>query len=583
MNEKTEIENSETQQCSIDTETNENFSNFTNSIYSSDEEIAKENNNLNHKSEEENEINQDLSTTIININSINLQLKRKILRNKFSYILISLAIGIFSLSDLAIQYHFKEDLQIEPSKVAKLNSFILIPWTLKPLLGLLSDLVPLFGFKRKLYILTCGVFNIFAWIMLIYYANSLETTFAALFILNLTLSFSSVLGEAIVVEIASLSMLQNFYNKKLNGSDVNKKEIEIIDREGYDSAKNLVSYFFLFKNFGSLIAAIFKGPLMAYYSIETVFKVTSITSLLIFTSGLVLHETNIFKDKENLNSNYKTNANANKDKIDKKSLDNEENESKYNLLKEFYSFLSKKYIIISAAFMILFSSTPSYNDAFFFFITDELKITKLQLSINSIFTIISVLIGILAYRYYFKKFSFKSMITIGILLSFLFSFLAYYQVKRFNLLLHIPDFILIIFTSSITYLIYEIFSMPLVSLAAILCPKNLEATGFSIFMAAINLGSILSGIFGSLLIDYFNISKNDYSNLSSLILVCNVLTLFPLLILFFINKKNFHPQDNDSSSNTIKNHNMTEMISVEKCSNKLNDYSNEEIPIDLTD
>jgi MFS family permease len=195
--------------------------------------------------------------------------------------------------------------------------------------------------------------------------------------------------------------------------------------------------------------------------------------------------------------------------------------------------------------MVLFTATPSYNDAMFFFINDELMMSKLDLSLVSIFTILSVLIGILLYRYYLKRFSFKALITAGTLLSFLFSFLAYFQVKRYNLVFHISDFVLLIFTNSINNILAEIFTMPMLSLAAMLCPKKLEATGYSVFMASLNLGTILSGLFGSLLIDLLNISKDDYSNLAKLILICNILTLLPLPGLIFLDKSHFQPINED--------------------------------------
>ena len=42
-------------------------------------------------------------------------------------------------------------------QVAFLTSFAAFPWVVKPLYGFLSDTVPIFGYRRRSYLVICGV------------------------------------------------------------------------------------------------------------------------------------------------------------------------------------------------------------------------------------------------------------------------------------------------------------------------------------------------------------------------------------------------------------------------------------------
>ena len=42
-------------------------------------------------------------------------------------------------------------------QVAFLTSFAAFPWVVKPLYGFLSDTVPIFGYRRRSYLIICGI------------------------------------------------------------------------------------------------------------------------------------------------------------------------------------------------------------------------------------------------------------------------------------------------------------------------------------------------------------------------------------------------------------------------------------------
>lgn len=458
------------------------------------------------------------------------QIKNMIAWNTLCYYLIAFYAGISSITDYAVSFYFKDELNIAPSKMSQLMSAITLPWSLKPLLGLLTDYFPIFGYKRKYYIIMCGFISISAWLCMAKFNPTLDETFMLLLSINICAAFSSVLGEAIVVELAKA-------NSKL------KNESE---EEGGESAKEYVSLFMIFKYFGMLFASFMRGSLVDTMGIKYVFMVGSALPCLVLFAGLLMKDTKIEPSIRHTGSNGLTNSVAgldpnNSDLLVSSSQQNHqiEEDSSTPSLTEFFAFIFQKKILIPISFIILFMSVPSYTDPFFYFLTNELKFTATSLGQVSFCSTLGTLMGIFVYKTYFKSSEFRSVLIFCTLMSFIFTFCAYILVLRLNLEYGINDFWLVLFSNSLLSMLGEIMLLPLLSLACVLCPKNMEGTIFSVFMSALNFGSVLSTLFGSFLTNYFSIDSHNFTNLSSLIFITNMASLLPLPVLLFINSKHF--------------------------------------------
>jgi hypothetical protein len=128
-------------------------------------------------------------------------LLNKIYYNKISYYLLSFGQGISDISALAVSYYLKDILNINPSTMSQLYALIALPWTIKPFFGLITDLYPFFGYRRKSYILLCGILNLLNWMILSFYIQNLFPMICILFLISCFSCFFSVIGEAIVVEV----------------------------------------------------------------------------------------------------------------------------------------------------------------------------------------------------------------------------------------------------------------------------------------------------------------------------------------------------------------------------------------------
>lgn len=60
------------------------------------------------------------------------------------------------LSKVSIQYYMKDEQKLQPSEAQIYFGIIQIPWIIKPLWGLLTDIVPILGYRRRPYFIFAG-------------------------------------------------------------------------------------------------------------------------------------------------------------------------------------------------------------------------------------------------------------------------------------------------------------------------------------------------------------------------------------------------------------------------------------------
>ncbi|MBI2468869.1 MAG: hypothetical protein HYV62_13835, partial [Candidatus Rokubacteria bacterium] len=95
----------------------------------------------------------------------------------------------------------KDDLRLGAAKTATFLALVGIAWTVKPLYGLLSDLVPFLGSRRRSYLLTTTAMATAGWLVLALLPTyPYGLTLAILALTGLGLAFTDVLCDAVMVE-----------------------------------------------------------------------------------------------------------------------------------------------------------------------------------------------------------------------------------------------------------------------------------------------------------------------------------------------------------------------------------------------
>lgn len=73
--------------------------------------------------------------------------------------------------------------------------------------------------------------------------------------------------------------------------------------------------------------------------------------------------------------------------------------------------------------------------------------------------------------------------------------------------------------------------MPVLVLAARLCPPGVEATLFATLMSISNGGGVCGGLLGAWLTQFLGVTSQNFNNLALLLIICNATSLLPLPLL----------------------------------------------------
>ena len=431
-------------------------------------------------------------------------------RNITSFLLQTLFLGLTYIPELAINYFFKDELKVEPSQLTRLLTISRIPWVIKPVFGIITDFYPIFGYKRKYYLLFCGIIFSLVWIILGYFKINSFLTVICLFISNLTCCFSTVLSQETMIEI---------------GSKMDKNEEEEI-KEEKNQTNILITYNTIISNFGILIGSYLKGELIQIFNIRIVFIITSFLGLLLIISAIILKEYKYDKKKNERENNSFTSSFF--------STSSEEDDS-------LIGYICQKKVLIPLILFLIVTTIPGTYDPFFYYETDYLKFKPVDFSI---ITIINQIIA-LFFIYNYDKFQCISTKYLFFLIRFLSTssgFILYSVYNGYYKKFNIDPFYIILFVTTVQYSFSQIYNMIIYKLSAKLSIKRFEGTVFSTFTATMNFGNIMGQFYGSILTDCIGITRLDFSNFGKFIIVANFLSVFPTLFILLTPSIYFNPK-----------------------------------------
>jgi len=105
------------------------------------------------------------------------------------------------LATQSLFFLLKDEMRLSAAENATFFALIGVAWAIKPLYGLLSDLVPLFGSRRRAYLLTTTAMAALGWLALgVLPAYPWGLTFTILGLTGVGFAFTDVLCDAVMVE-----------------------------------------------------------------------------------------------------------------------------------------------------------------------------------------------------------------------------------------------------------------------------------------------------------------------------------------------------------------------------------------------
>jgi len=384
--------------------------------------------------------------------------------------------GILGLARLAVSFFLKDELGLSPAQVSALIGIVALPWIIKPVFGFVSDGMPIFGYRRRPYLVLSGILGAISWVSL---ATMVHTPMAATLALglgSLSVAFSDVIVDSLVVERART--------------------------ESQGNAGSLQSLCWGASSVGGLLTAYFSGSLIQRFSNHTVFWITASFPLIISVVAWLITEFPI-SDRPN-SSTLK------------------------HQFRQLRQAVTQKAIWLPTAFLFLWQATPTAESAFFFFTTNELGFNPEFLGRVRLVTSLASLVGIWIFQRFLKSIPFRVIFGWSTIVSSVLGMTMLLLVTHTNRALGIDDHWFSLGDSLILTVMGQIAYMPVLVLAARLCPPGVEATLFALLMSITNLAALVSYEFGAVLMHWLGITETNFDALWVLVVIANVSTLLPL-------------------------------------------------------
>lgn len=391
--------------------------------------------------------------------------------------------GATSLAGVATTFYYKDDLHLSIQQVQLLASIAIIPWSVKPIYGLISDVRPVFGLRRKPYLFLSGLLGAAGYFSMATWVTGFWGAAASSLVSAMGFALADVIVDGIVAE------------KSKTQKEAGK--LQSICRAAILIGAVLVTY-----SSGVLVELI--GP-------RNVFLITGTLPLFTTLFSLIV-------------------------------IEGPPPESSFSLRKTWRQFRGSltPAVLWSALFLFIWRSTPTSGGAFSYYLIDELHFTPEFFGRLAFVSYVMGIVGVVVFRRFLIKVSLKKLffwlMVASVVLSIPSIGLLY---KWYDLLGVSPQFFAMADTL-VSGMLFELGFLPLLVLVARICPKGIEATMFAVLASLMNIGLSVSDLGGAALTTYFNVHSAtetiaaDYSNLHIVMWIAILSSFLPLPLLPFL-------------------------------------------------
>lgn len=390
--------------------------------------------------------------------------------------------GILGLARLAVSFFLKDDLGLSPAEVSALVGVASLPWMVKPLFGFISDGLPILGYRRRPYLILSGLLGVLAWAMMATVVHSSWAAMLAIALSSLSVAFSDVIVDSLVVERAR--------------------------QESISKAGSLQAICWGASSLGGLITAYLSGYLLQEFSTRTMFGITATFPLIVSLVAWLITESRI---TERTDWSVVTHQ-----------------------IQQLKQAVTQKTIWLPTAFLFIWQATPTADSAFFFFTTNELGFEPEFLGRVRLVTSLASLVGIWIFQRFLRTVPFRAIFGWSTLISAALGMTTLLLVTHTNRALGIDDHWFSLGDNLVLTVMGQIAFMPVLVLAARLCPSGVEATLFALLMSIVNLAGLLSYESGAVLMHWLGITETNFDRLSWLVVMTNLTTLLPLPFLSWL-------------------------------------------------
>jgi len=418
-----------------------------------------------------------------------------------------LSLGCYlSLPSLAIQYYAVNVLRIGPSLMGLLTGVVMSPWFMKPLFGLVSDSVPIYALHRKPYLVFGSAGAWFVWLVLSF--PGAHSTYAVPFGL---LQFASNFFICVCDVMVDCTLAREARD-------------EPASRRG-----RAQSMAWFMRHVGSLAGSLLGAYLVRRTdNLHLIFFYTSCVPLVLCFASVWLYEQPSGKDDLGtivaVDSLDQVNAPA--------SLLRRLSKARADIVHRLSATLdeqrSNPTIVHLAAFIFLFTATPNSSQAFFYFLVNELSFDTRVMGMLSVVGVVSAMLGLAVYRLLAPRVHMHTLLKSSVVFGTVLGLVQLLLITRVNVRLGISDYWFSLSDDVISSFVAQLTMMPLLVIAATVCPRGDEGLLYAGLMSISNFGGAVSTWFGSLLTYATGVTATNFRHLWLLSVLCSCLNLIPL-------------------------------------------------------
>ncbi|KAL9677425.1 hypothetical protein QQ045_005654 [Rhodiola kirilowii] len=388
-------------------------------------------------------------------------------------------------------YYWKDVQKLQPSAVQLFMGFYYLPWIMKPVWGILTDVFPVRGYRRRPYFVAAGVVG---------FVSAL--TLALTGKLSVAVALGCMVGITAGVAIADVTIDACIARNSIQFGSL---------------AADMQSLCGACSSAGALVGYSVSGFFVHHLRPQGALGVLAMPSALLIVLGFVIYEPRMSVPRL-----------EQKRAVEKVSL---AVGGMYRTVKYPQVWKPSLYMYLSLALSI------STHEGQFYWYTDPIAGPAFSQEFVGIIYAIGALasmLGVLIYHKFLKDYPFRNLLFFAQLLYALSGMLDLVFILRWNISLGIPDSLFVICEQCVSHIVSRLRWMPMIVLSTKLCPLGIEGTFFALLMCIDSLGNLSSKGGGGVVLHVFHVTRTDFSNLWLAIFVRNLLRIATLSLIFLV-------------------------------------------------
>ncbi|KAL4332893.1 hypothetical protein GQ457_07G037350 [Hibiscus cannabinus] len=418
-----------------------------------------------------------------------------------------------SFFKVVTDYYWKDVQKVQPSVVQLYIGLYHIPWVMKPVWGLLTDVLPIRGYRRRPYFVVAGILGCASALMVALIGD-----------LPAALALTCLIGVAAGMAIADVTI----------DACIARNSIEV-----RSLAPDMQSLCGFCSSAGALIGYSTSGFFVHHLGPQGALILLAIPPVFITVLGFVIYE---MRSSSFHSEKHKTMENLG---VAVSGM--------YRTIKFPQVWKPSLYMYLSLALSI-----STHEGQFYWYTDPKAGPAFSQEFVGIIYAIgaMASMVGVLIYHKTLKDIQFRNLLFFAQLLYGTSGMLDLIFILRWNLVLGIPDYFFVITEECVSRIISRIRWIPMMVLSTRLCPIGIEGTFFALLMCIDTLGSLTSKWGGGMALHVFHVTRTDFTNLWLVVLIRNILRIVTLGLVFLVPKADqldaLIPPDILTKNSTVK-------------------------------